>query len=50
MKDNKARFRKMLDQRRKTNTLYVDENKAKAQMDFYKGAIDAQKQSEQNSK
>ena len=49
MKDSKPRFRKMMDTRRKANALYVDPDKVKAQMEFYKSAIEAQKKVEQNS-
>ncbi len=47
MKDSKPRFRKMMDIRRKANALYLNPEKAQAQMDFYKAAIDAQKKVEQ---
>ena len=40
----------MMDQRRRANALYVDPEKAQAQMDFYKSIADAAKKAEQNSK
>lgn len=49
MKDNKDRFRRIMAIRKKTNSLYVSQEKLKAQMDFYKSALDAQKKKEQNS-
>lgn len=49
MTDSKARFRRMMDTRRKANVLYVDADKAKAQMDFYKSAIDAEKKDKYNT-
>lgn len=46
MKDNKARFRRMMDARRKAGKLYApadQSEKFQAQMDFYKSVSDSDK-------